>query len=169
MFSFIQQQLSIHLMGLLLLLLCYPNPHSAQQTLFLEVMRLVPKEFASRASRRISQGQGLTLASSNRLLKTALQHDERGKWIFQLKSRIISAQGVTLFQEINKMRCYWYGAASLSDERWSYSWTTSCFEKQLHGFYAFCFEHTVFLKTSRFWKHANTFTHQLSLNEWNNG
>lgn len=36
---------------------------------------------------QISPGQGLTLASSNRLLKTAPQYDERGKWIFQLKRK----------------------------------------------------------------------------------
>lgn len=47
-------------------------------------------------SQQISLGQGLRLASSNRLLKTAPQHDERGKWIFQLKSRIVSAQGIIL-------------------------------------------------------------------------
>lgn len=47
-------------------------------------------------SQQISLGQGLRLASSNRLLKTAPQHDERRKWIFQLKSRIISAQGIIL-------------------------------------------------------------------------
>lgn len=49
-----------------------------------------------RVSQQISLGQRLRLASSNRLLKTAPQHDERGKWIFQLKSRIISAQGIML-------------------------------------------------------------------------
>ena len=47
-------------------------------------------------SQQISLGQGLRLASRNRLLKTAPQQDERGKWIFQLKSRIVSAQGISL-------------------------------------------------------------------------
>lgn len=45
---------------------------------------------------QINLGQGLRSASSNRLLKTAPQHDERGKWIFQFKSKIISAQGIIL-------------------------------------------------------------------------
>lgn len=47
-------------------------------------------------SQQISLGQGLRLASRNRLLKTAPQHDEKGKWIFQLKSKIIPALGIIL-------------------------------------------------------------------------
>lgn len=69
-------------------------------------------------SQQISLGQGLRLASRNRLLKTAPQHDERGKWIFQLKSRIISAQGITLcskrlikWDAIDMaLRCSWISA-----------------------------------------------------------
>lgn len=71
-----------------------------------------------RVSQQIGLGQGLSLASSNRLLKTAPQHDERGKWIFQLKSRIISAQGIILCSKRlikwdaidTALRCCWISA-----------------------------------------------------------
>lgn len=82
-----------------------------------------------RVSQQISLGQGLRLASSNRLLKTAPQHDERGKCIFQLKSRIISAQGIILCSKRlikwdaidTVLHCSWISAGHVSFKKWLHS------------------------------------------------
>lgn len=76
-------------MGLLLLLLHTTNTFPGSGSTCAQGICL-------RVSQQTGLGQGLRLASSYRLLKTAPQHDERGKWIFQFESRIISAQGITL-------------------------------------------------------------------------
>lgn len=118
MFPFIQQQLSNHLMGLLLVRFYYfflskPALHNS----FPRSGSTCAQGICLCVSRQISPGQGLRLASSKRLLKTPPQHDGRGKWIFQLKSRLISAQGIMLRSKrlISKMllirRCAALGSA----------------------------------------------------------
>lgn len=145
MFPFIQQQLSNHLMGLLLLFRLYPPLHTTNT--FPRSGSTCAQGICLRVSQQISLGQGLRLASRNRLLKTAPQHDEKGKWIFQLKSRIISAQGIILCSKRlikwdaidTAPRCSWISAGHV---HWQLLALKNGYMAFTHGKYSqmlFCF------------------------------
>lgn len=173
MFAFIQQQLSKHLIALLLGFFSLPLLHTTNT--FPRSDSTCAQGICLRFSQQISLGQGLRLASSNRLLKIASRHDERGKWIFQLKSRIISAQGIILcskrlikWDAIDTALCC--SCISAGHVHWQlltlkYGYTAVIHEKRLctdacwllfvtflHGRNKCNEMNTTFLKSSHLWK-----------------
>lgn len=105
---------------------------------------MCPRNLSPRFTTNQPIGQGLRLAFGNRLLKTAPQHDERGKWIFQLKSRIISAQGIILCSKRlikwdaidTELRCSWISAGHVH-------WKLLALKKK-NGYMAFTYGKDIF-------------------------